>query len=149
MMKQFTLERFSNLSQTDIFQISTDVENFHKIMPDYFKSLDVLEDSKYGMIVNEKIHFLGIPTQIKTKHIIIHPDIHGIYILTGPLKGSSFVESYIQKDNGTVITIDVTLHFNSFFKLFPFLQNLVVRKMTETMDEFVQCAVKSCHIISS
>lgn len=148
-MKQFTLKRFSNLSQTDIFQISTDVKNFHKIMPDYFKSLDVLEDSKYGLIVNEKIHFLGIPTQIKTKHIIIPPDIHGIHILTGPLKGSSFVESYVQKDNGTMITIDVTLHFNSFFKLFPFLQNLVVRKMTDTMDEFVQCAEKSCPIISS
>ena len=148
-MKQFTLERFSKLSQSNIFQISTDIENFCKIMPKYFKSLDVLEDSKYGILVNEKIHFLGIPIQIKTKHIVIYPDIHGIHILTGPLKGSSFVESYIEKDNGTMITIDVTLHFNNFFKLFPFLQNLVVKKMTKTMDEFVQCAEKSCPIISS
>ena len=148
-MKQFTLERFSKLSQSDIFQISTDVENFHKIMPDYFKSLDVLEDGKYGMIVNEKLHFFGIPTQIKTKHIVIPPSIHGIHILTGPLKGSSFVESYVEKDAGTIITIDVTLHFNNFFKLFPFLQDLVVKKMSKTMDEFVQCAEKSCPTISS
>lgn len=148
-MKHFTLERFSKLSQSDVFQISTDVENFHKIMPDYFKSLDVLESGKHGMIVNEKIHFLGIPTQVKTKHIIIHPDIHGIHILTGPLKGSSFVESYLEKDSGTMITIDVTLHFNNFFKLFPFLQNLVVKKMSKTMDEFIQCVEKTCPMISS
>ena len=148
-MKQFTLERFSKLPQPDIFQISTDVENFHKIMPDHFKSLDVLEKGEYGIIVDEKINFLGISTQIKTKHIIIHPDIHGIHILTGPLKGSSFVESYVEKDNGTMITIDVTLHFNNFFKLFPFLENLVVKKMSKTMDEFVQCAEKSCLMISS
>ena len=148
MMKQFTLERFSKLSQLDIFQISTDVKNFDKIMPNYFKSLDILKDDKCGMIVNEKIQFLGIPTQIKTKHIIIHPNIHGIHILTGPLKGTSFVESYVQKDGGTVITIDVTLHFNNFFKLFPFLQNLVVKKMSKTMDEFVRCAEKSCLMMS-
>ena len=148
-MKQFTLERFSKLSQPDIFKISTDVENFHNIMPNYFKSLYVLEDGKCGMVVDEKINFLGIQTQIKTKHIIIHPGIHGIHILTGPLKGSSFVESYVQKDNGTMITIDVTLHFNNFFKLFPFLQDLVVKKMSKTMDEFVKCAEKSCLLISS
>lgn len=148
-MKQFTLKRFSKLSQPDIFQISTDIENFHNIVPDYFKSLTVIEENKYGKTVTEKIHFLGIPIQIKTKHMIIHPNIHGIHILTGPLKGTSFVESYVEKDNGTMITIDVTLHFNNFFKLLPFLQNLVVKKMNKTMDEFVQCAEKSCLMISS
>lgn len=148
-MKQFTLKRFSKLSQSDIFQISTDVENFHNIMPNYFKSLDVLEENEYGKIVNEKINFLGISTQIKTKHIVIPPNMHGIHILTGPLKGTSFVESYVEKDNGTMIAIDVTLHFNNFFKPFPFLQNLIVKKMNKTMDEFVQCAEKSCLMISS
>ena len=103
-MKQFTLQRFSNLSQQDIFGISTDVENFHNIMPDYFKSLTILDENKYGKTVNEKIHFLGIPIQIKTKHIVIHPNIHEIHILTGPLKGTSFVESYVEK---TVISITV------------------------------------------
>ena len=148
-MKQFTLQRFSNLSQQDIFRISTDVENFHNIMPDYFKSLTILDENKYGKTVNEKIHFLGIPIQIKTKHIVIHPNIHGIHILTGPLKGTSFVESYVEKDNGTMITIDVTLHFNNFLKSIPFLQNLVVKKMNKTMGEFVICAERTCPMISS
>ena len=148
-MKQFTLRRFSKLPQSHIFQISTDVENFHNIMPNYFKSLDVLEENKYGKIVNEKINFLGITIQIKTKHVIVHPNIHEIHILTGPLKGTSFIESYVEKENGTLITIDVTLRFNIFLKLFPFLQNLVVKKMNNTMDEFVMCAEKSCQTISS
>ncbi|MHA7734200.1 hypothetical protein [Nitrosopumilus sp. S6] len=139
-MKQFTLQRLSKLSQPRIFQISTDVENFHNVMPNYFKSLNVLEENKYGKIVNEKIYFLGIPIEIKTKHIIIHPNIHEIHVLTGPLKGTSFVESYVEKDNGTLITIDVTLNFNNFLKLFPFLQNLVVKKMSKIMDEFIRCA---------
>lgn len=147
-MKRFTLQRFSKLSQSHIFQISTDVENFHHIMPNYFKSLNVLEENKYGKIVNEKIHFLGIPIQIKTKHVIIYPNIHEIHILTGPLKGTTFVESYVGEDNGTMITIDVTLRSNNFFKLFPFLQNLVVKKMNKTMDEFVQCAEKSWPTVS-
>lgn len=149
MVKQFTLKRFSKLSQPHIFQISTDVENFHNVMPNYFKSLDVLEENKYGKIVNEKINFLGISIQIKTKHVIVYPNIHEIHIMTGPLKGSSFIEFYDEKDNGTEITIDVTLRFNNFLKLLPFLQNFVVKKMSKTMDEFVICAEKSCQMISS
>lgn len=148
-MKQFTLQRYSKLSQPRIFQISTDVENFHNVMPNYFKSLDVLEENKYGKIVNEKINFLGIAIQIKTKHVIVYPNIHEIHIMTGPLKGSSFIEFYDEKDNGTEITIDVTLRFNNFLKLLPFLQNFVVKKMSKTMDEFVICAEKSCQMISS
>ena len=31
----------SNLERDVIFQISTDVENFHKVMPEYFKSLKI------------------------------------------------------------------------------------------------------------
>ena len=81
--------------------------------------------------------------------MIVHPNIHEIHILTGALKGTSFIESYVEKDNGTMITIDVTLHFNNFFKLFPFLENLVVKKMSKTMDEFIMCAEKSWQMISS
>lgn len=148
-MKKFRLQRYSKLSQPRIFQISTDVENFHNVMPNYFKSLDVLEENKYGKIVNEKINFLGIAIQIKTKHVIAYPNIHEIHIMTGPLKGSSFIEFYDEKDNGTEITIDVILRFNNFLKLLPFLQNFVVKKMSKTMDEFVICAEKSCQMISS
>ena len=40
----------SKLDRDTIFKISTDVENFHKIMPKYFKSLKIISNS-----LNEKV----------------------------------------------------------------------------------------------
>jgi len=137
-MKQFTLQRFSKLTQSHIFQISTDIENFHNIMPDYFKSLDVIEENKYGKIVDEKINFLGITIQIKTKHIIIYPHIHEVHILTGPLKGTSFIELYVSSSGGTSVSIDINLQFSGIFKLISFLEDFMAKKMSNTMDEFIQ-----------
>jgi len=55
------MERCSSLSQNKIFQISTDVENFHNVMPEYFKSLKIIKENHYGNIVIEKLNFLKFP----------------------------------------------------------------------------------------
>ena len=136
-MKNFNLERCSTLSQEKIFQISTDVENFHKIMPDYFKSLEIIDENEHGKIVIEKIKFLGLTLKIKTKHIILNPNIHQIHILSGLTKGTVFTETYVQTGNGTVVSIDVQLVLNGFLKHFRFLENLLQNKMSNTMDKFI------------
>ena len=84
----------SNLNCNAIFKISTDVENFHKIMPKYFKSLVVISDSLNEKIVSESIHFLGRKIKIKTKHVILKPNVHKVFILDGPVRGTSFIETY-------------------------------------------------------
>ena len=49
-MSKFNLVKKSNLHRDLIFKISTDVENFHNVMPEYFKSLKIIQNSS-----NEKI----------------------------------------------------------------------------------------------
>lgn len=141
-MKNFNLERHSSLLQEKIFQISTDVENFHKIMPDYFKSLEIIKENDDGKIVLEKIKFLGITLNIKTKHVILNPNIHEIHILSGLTKGTKFIETYVQTDTGTVVSIDVKLILNGFLKHFGFLENFISNKMSSTMDKFIASAEK-------
>ena len=41
-MSKYNLVQKSNLKRDLIFKISTDVENFHKVMPEYFKSLKII-----------------------------------------------------------------------------------------------------------
>ncbi len=141
-MKHFTLTRNSSLSQERIFHLSTDVENFHQVMPDYFKSLKIIRQTKNEKIVLEKIKFLGIPLKIKTKHVIKKPSNHEIYILSGPTKGTVFVESYVKSDDGTVISIDVRLRLNGFFKLFGFLEDYLANQMSSVMDQFIKSTEK-------
>ena len=95
-MKNFILTRFTSLPQEKVFHISTDVKNFHNVMPNYFKSLYIIKQKEAEKIVIEKIKFLGIPLKIKTKHVIEKLDVHKVYILNGPTKGTVFLESYLK-----------------------------------------------------
>ena len=130
----------SNLDCNIIFNISTDVENFHKIMPKYFKSLKIIDNSTNEKIVLESINFLGRKIKIKTKHIILKPDVHKVFILTGPARGTSFIETYSSSSTGTDISILVDLKLNGFLKLIPFLKILLLKRMNSVMSEFIICA---------
>lgn len=141
-MKQFVIKKYTNLPQKKIFQISTDVKNFHNVMPDYFKSLNVISETQNEKIVLEKISFLGLTLNVKTKHVIKAPNIHEVYILDGPTKGTVFVESYIQNNIQTMILINVKLKISRFLSIFGFIEELVARKMNQVTDEFISASEK-------
>ena len=130
----------SKLDRDTIFKISTDVENFHKIMPKYFKSLKIISNSLNEKVVLESIDFLGRKIKIKTKHVIVKPNVHKVFILTGPVRGTSFIETYDSTLSGTSISILVDLKLHGILKLIPFLKILVLKKMNSVMSEFIICA---------
>ena len=139
-MKSFNLHRHSSLNRDVVFKISTNVANFHNIMPTYFKSLNVVKDDPTEKIVLEKISFLGQTISVKTKHVILPPNIHEVFILSGPLRETSFIENYEISPNGTDILISVNLQINGLLKLIPFLNKLLARKMSSVMNEFIDRA---------
>ena len=139
-MSDFNLVQKSELERDMIFKISTDIENFHKIMPKYFESLKIITNSTNEKIVLESINFLGRKIKIKTKHIILKPNVHKVFILTGPAKGTSFIETYTSSSTGTNISILVNLKLNGILKLIPFLKILLLKRMNSVMSEFIICA---------
>lgn len=139
-MTNFDLSGKSSLTREIVFKINTDVKNFHTIMPNYFKSLDILSDDKSGIVVLEKINFLGQSVKVKTKHLVLPPDVHKVFILTGPLKGTSFIEHYEPSSFGTLISISVNLKINGLLKLIPFIKKILSKKMSHAMLEFINCA---------
>ena len=141
-MKEFIIKKYSNLPQKKIFKISTDVKNFHNVMPHYFKSLYVINETQNEKIVLEKIFFLGLTLNVKTKHVIKAPNIHEVYILSGPTRGTVFIESYTQNDNKTLISINVKLKMPRFLCIFGFLEEFVANKMNQVTDEFISASEK-------
>ena len=139
-MSKYKLIQKSNLDRDLIFKISTDVENFHKVMPEYFKSLKIISNTPNEKIVLESIDFLGRLIEIKTKHVVIHPNLHKVFILSGPAKGTSFIETYDSTLMGTDISIEVDLQLNGYLKLIPFLKIILLKKMNSVMSEFILCA---------
>ena len=141
-MMRFTLKKNSKVNRDKLYSVSIDVGNFSNVMPKYFKSINIKKSIGNEIFVDEKIHFLGSLLDVKTKHVIIHPRIHEVHILSGLLQGSSFAESYDETLDGTNVVIDVLIKFNGISKLFLPFGFLIKRQMARVMDEFLDSAEK-------
>ena len=139
-MIYFTLKKNSRMIRDKLFSISIDVEKFPSLMPKYFKSIIITKSIGNEIFVDEKIHFLGSFLDVKTKHVIVHPRIHEVHILSGLMHGSSFVESYDETSNGTDVTIDVSIKLNGVLKLFLPFGFLIKRQMARVMGKFLNSA---------
>ena len=139
-MKTFFLEKQSEISRDVIFKISTDILNFNKILPNYFQSLVIIKENKSEKIVEEQISFLRKNSKIRTKHVILPPDIHKIFILSGPLQGTIFTEKYTILQNGTCVKIKVNLKLNGLLRFIPLIDFFIFRKMKSVMNEFLHSA---------
>ena len=139
---RFIFKKNSRIIRDKLYSISIDVENFPTLMPKYFKSIIIKKSIGPELFVDEKIHFLGGFLDVNTKHVIVHPKIHEVHILSGLMRGTSFVESYDETSYGTNVTIDVCIKLNSISKLFLPFGFLIKRQMTKVMDEFLNSAEK-------
>ena len=139
-MKKFFLKKYSSVPRDELFQISTDIENFASVMPNYFKSLSVVEDSSKEKIVDEQISFLGITTNVKSKHAVVPPNMHEVHILTGHLRGTSFIERYEKSGEGTEVQIDVSLCLNGLIRFIPIMEDIIARRMKSIFNEFIRCS---------
>lgn len=136
-MLEVELIRNTNLDRDFIFKLSTDIENFSKLLPKYFKSLTILESKNSEFLVEEKITFMGRSIVVKTKHVVRKPNFHSIQILNGLLKNSYFSELYEPSVSGTRITIDVKLKFNGILKFLFLFSFLIKNQINKVMDEFI------------
>lgn len=100
----------------------------------------MISNSLNEKTVSESIHFLGRKIKIKTKHVILEPNVHKVFILDGPVRGTSFIETYNPSLSGTDISILVDLKLHGILKLIPFLKFLLLKRMNSVMSEFVTCA---------
>ncbi len=137
-MMHFILKKKSKMKRDDLYSISIDVENFSKIMPKHFKSLKITRRSHNEMFVDERIYFLNV----KVKHVIIHPDIHEVYIMSGMMKGTSFIECYEKTDEGTNVTIAVSIKLNGISKILSPLKFLFKFQMSKVTKEFLKSSEK-------
>jgi hypothetical protein len=136
-MLELKFTRYSNLERSGIFDISTDIERFSKLLPKYFKSLKITNYNNSEFFVTEKISFLGKTLETQTKHVVKKPNIHEIHILTGPLTDSCFIEIYENFENGTKVTIEVNLQFKGVFRVFSIFRYLIKKQMNKILDEFL------------
>ncbi|QMU55340.1 MAG: hypothetical protein GKS07_10850 [Nitrosopumilus sp.] len=132
-MIHFTLKKKSTMSRDKLYSVSTDIENFSKIMPRHFKSLKIKKKINNEVFVDEKIYFLNV----KVKHVILRPNIHKVYILSGMMKETSFIEHYEETYEGTDVVIYITIKLNGISKILTPFGFIFKLQMSKVMDEFL------------
>ena len=138
-MIHFILKKKSTLKRDALYSISVDIENFSKIMPSHFKSLKITKRENNEIFVDEKIYFANV----QVKHVILHPEIHEVHIMSGMMKETSFIEHYEETSEGTDVTINVTIKLNGISKLlFPF-GFIFKLQMSKVLDEFLNLSEQS------
>ncbi|MDC0194364.1 hypothetical protein OAK01_05285 [Candidatus Nitrosopelagicus sp.] len=143
-MVKFEFIKIVNIDRDLIFEISTKYKNFTKILPDYFKKLEILEKNENSTKISETINFLGRTTTVLTKHVVIKPDRHIVTMLDGSAKGSNFDEIYEKVGTQTKITIKVDFILHGSLKLLGFfVKGKIKTQMDNVMNEFVDYAKKN------
>ena len=140
-MPQFEFIKIVDIERDLIFQISTDYENFTKILPDYFKELKIIKKTESVAIIQEKLQFLGRTVDVLTEHRIKKPERHIVRMLDGQAKGSIFDERYEMFGEHTKITINVDFILHGSLKILGTLaKGKIKQSMNSVMDEFVNYA---------
>ena len=140
-MTRFQFTKTVNIQRDLIFKISTNYIEFTKILPKYFKKLEIVEVNKNSTKILETINFLNKTTTVLTEHIKIKPDRHIVTMLDGLSKGSIFDETYEKMGNQTKITIRVNFMLHGSLKILGyFAKRKIQTQMNNVMNEFVDYA---------
>ena len=140
-MTKFEFTKTVDVNRELIFQISTDYENFTKILPDYFKEIKIIERNGNATKIQERLEFLGRTINVMTEHVIEQPQRHIIKMLDGKASGTVFDEKYEKFGEKTKLTITVDLKLHGGLKfLAKFAKRKIEENMNMVMDEFVNYA---------
>lgn len=138
-MSKFTFTKIVDVDRDLIFQISTDFQNFTKILPEYFKELRIIESSGNITKIEEKLQFLGKTVNVLTEHIVEKPNKHIVRMLNGQVKGTVFDERYESIGQQTEITINVDFVLHGGLKILGvFAKGKIKQSMNNVIDEFVR-----------
>ena len=143
-MSKFSFVKVVDVDRDKFFAISTNYENFKKILPNYFKELKIIESSGNKTKIFETLNFLGRTVDVTTEHIIEKPDRHIVKMLDGQAKGTIFDELYEKDGNGTKVTINVNFVLQGGLKILGmFAKKKIKNSMELVLDEFADYAKNS------
>ena len=143
-MSKFSFVKVVDVDRDKFFAISTNYENFKKILPNYFKELKIIESSGNKTKIFETLNFLGKTVDVTTEHTIEKPDRHIVKMLDGQAKGTIFDELYEKDGNGTKVTINVNFVLQGGLKILGmFAKKKIKNSMELVLDEFADYAKNS------
>jgi len=126
-------EKTLEIEQERLFLTMSDLENYPKILPKTFVSVDILEINENIIITEEEIQEKGIRAKFLVKHTLIPNEEHIFEILEGDAKGTKIHQFFSSNGNFTNLKTTVDINFEGILTPFSYLPKNNVQHAMDTV----------------
>ena len=136
-MPKIIFEKIIKADRKKVFKITSNYENFQKILPQYYPSIRTVSVRGNVSVVEEHLRIGGKELVMMVKHVIDEPVLHEIFIIGGDAKGTHITNRYEHIPNGTKLTVEVYWKLRGMMKLNAFFgTNNLSKEYSKIIDEF-------------
>ncbi len=140
-MSKIIFEKIIKADRKKVFELTTNYENFQKILPQYYPSIRIISVRGNVSVVEEHLQIAGRELVMMAKHVIDGPILHEIFIIGGDAKGTHIIKRYESIPHGTKLTLEIDWKLKGMMKLSNFFgKNKVLNDYSKIIDEFAVIA---------
>ncbi len=140
-MPKIIFEKIIKADRKKVFELTTNYENFQKILPQYYPSIRIISVRGNVSVVEEHLQIAGRELVMMAKHVIDEPILHEIFIIGGDAKGTHIIKRYESIPHGTKLTLEIDWKLKGIMKLSNFFgKNKVLNDYSKIIDEFAVIA---------
>ena len=140
-MPKIIFEKIIKADRKKVFELTTNYENFQKILPQYYPSIRIISVRGNVSVVEEHLQIAGRELVMMAKHVIDEPILHEIFIIGGDAKGTHIIKRYESIPHGTKLTLEIDWKLKGMMKISNFFgKNKVLNDYSKIIDEFAVIA---------
>jgi len=140
-LPKIIFEKIIKADRKKVFELTTNYENFQKILPQYYPSIRIISVRGNVSVVEEHLQIAGRELVMMAKHVIDEPILHEIFIIGGDAKGTHIIKRYESIPHGTKLTLEIDWKLKGIMKLSNFFgKNKVLNDYSKIIDEFAVIA---------
>ena len=140
-MPKTIFEKIVKTDRKKIFELTTNYENFQKIIPQYYPSVRTISVRGNVSVVEEHLRIGGRELVMMVKHVIDEPILHEIFIIGGDAKGTRIITRYETISHGTQMTLEVDWKLKGILKLSDFFGRYNISdEYSNIIDELIVIA---------
>ena len=140
-MAKIIFEKTVKSDPDRVFDIISNFENFNRLLPDYYPSIQIKSVRDESSLVAEHLKLHDKEFVIMAKHFSQPPYKHEMRVVGGDIKGSYIIEKIIPFESKTKIVVDAKIDTG---KRFSVMKNDDYEKALEDLyNEFIT-VIESC-----
>ena len=134
-MTKIIFEKTVKSDPDRVFDIVSNFENFNRLLPDYYPSIQIKSVRDESSLVAEHLKLHDKEFVIMAKHFSQPPYKHEMRVVGGDIKGSYIIEKIIPFESKTKIVVDAKIDTG---KRFSVMKNDDYEKALEDLyNEFI------------